>query len=101
VETNPSNICICPTDIRFTACWYYSDGIDTDVKYGCLWMLDWLVSTHPYVYMCFILTFNHRHLNLGRLLKCLASLPYFVLLVLLKAATKIVAVKGGKPIHPS
>jgi len=28
------------------ASWYYADGI-TDVKYGCLQMLDWLVSTHP------------------------------------------------------
>ncbi len=26
--------------------WYYTDG-NTDVKYGCLRMLDWLVSTHP------------------------------------------------------
>ncbi len=47
VETNPSNIRICPTDIRFAAWWYYADGIDMDVKYGCLRMLDWLVSIHP------------------------------------------------------
>jgi hypothetical protein len=46
-ETNPFNIHICPTDIRFTAWWYYADSIDTDVKYRCLRMLDWLVSTHP------------------------------------------------------
>ncbi len=51
METNPSNIriCptdirICPTDIRFAALWYYAVGVDTDVKYGCLGMLDWLVS---------------------------------------------------------
>jgi hypothetical protein len=47
VETNRSNICICPTDICFTAWWYYTDSIDMDVKYRCLRMLDWLVSTHP------------------------------------------------------
>jgi hypothetical protein len=47
VETNPYNICICPTDICFATWWYYTDGIDTDVKYRCLRMLDWLVSTHP------------------------------------------------------
>jgi hypothetical protein len=47
METNPSKICICPTDICFSACWYYADGVDTDVKYGCWQMLDWLVSTHP------------------------------------------------------
>ncbi len=47
METNPSNIHICPTDVRFDAWWYYADGIDTDVKYRCLRMLDWLVSTDP------------------------------------------------------
>jgi len=26
VETKPSNICICPMDIRFAAWWYYADG---------------------------------------------------------------------------
>jgi hypothetical protein len=46
-ETNPFNIRICPTDIHFAAWWCYPDGIDTDVKYGCLQMLDWLVSTLP------------------------------------------------------
>jgi hypothetical protein len=30
----------------FLASCYYADSIDTDVKYGCLQMLDWLVSTH-------------------------------------------------------
>ncbi len=47
VETNPSNICICPTDIRFAAWLYYADSVDMNVKYRCLRMLDWLVSTHP------------------------------------------------------
>ncbi len=46
VETNPSNIRICPMDICFAAWWYYADSIDTDVKYGYLQMLNWLVSTH-------------------------------------------------------
>jgi hypothetical protein len=31
----------------FLASWYYAEGIDTDVKYGCLQMLDGLVSSHP------------------------------------------------------
>jgi hypothetical protein len=52
VETNPSNIHICPTDICFAALRYYADGIDTDVKYGCLQMLDWFVFTHPAYYHC-------------------------------------------------
>jgi hypothetical protein len=47
VENHPSNICICPIDICFGAWWYYAEGIDMEVKYGCLQMLDWLVSTHP------------------------------------------------------
>jgi hypothetical protein len=47
VETNPSSIRICPTDICFATWWYYADGVDTDVKNGCFRMLDWLVSTHP------------------------------------------------------
>jgi len=47
VETNPSNICICPTDIRFAAWLYYADSVDMNVKYRCLRMLDWLVSTTP------------------------------------------------------
>ncbi len=43
VETNPSNICIFPTDIHFyPGSWYY-----TNVKYRCLRVLDGLVSTHP------------------------------------------------------
>ncbi len=42
IENNLTNICIfC------IASWYYADGINTDVKYRCLRMLDWLVSTHP------------------------------------------------------
>jgi len=32
VETNPSNFCICPMDIRFAVVWSYADGVDTDVK---------------------------------------------------------------------
>ncbi len=31
----------------FLTSWDYADGIDTDDKYRCLRMLDWLVSTHP------------------------------------------------------
>jgi hypothetical protein len=45
VETNPSNICIFLTDICYLASWYYTTAF-ADVKYGCLWMLDRLVSTH-------------------------------------------------------
>ncbi len=36
-------------DICFAALWYYTDSIDIDVKYICLRMLDWLVSTHPMI----------------------------------------------------
>ncbi len=45
VETNQSNFRIYATEI--VASWYYADS-DMDVKYGCLRMLDWLVSTHPW-----------------------------------------------------
>jgi hypothetical protein len=31
----------------FLALWYYAEGIDTDVKYGCSKMLDGLVPSHP------------------------------------------------------
>jgi hypothetical protein len=47
VETNQSNFCIYPTDICILASWYYTEGVDMDVKYRCLQMLDGLVSSHP------------------------------------------------------
>jgi hypothetical protein len=31
----------------FLASWYYAEGLDTDVKYGCSRLLDGLVSSHP------------------------------------------------------
>ncbi len=46
MENNLTNICILCMDICILTLWYYADDIDTDVKYGCLQMLDWLVSTH-------------------------------------------------------
>jgi hypothetical protein len=38
------------------ASWYYTDG-NTDVKYGCLQMLDWLVSTYPIMRKSTVLSF--------------------------------------------
>ncbi len=46
VENNLTNIHIFCT--VFLASWYYADSVDTDVKYECLRILDWLVSTHPF-----------------------------------------------------
>ncbi len=47
METSPSNICFFPTDIRFyLASWYYANGLPMSV-YGCLQMLNGLVSSHP------------------------------------------------------
>ncbi len=47
VENNLTNIRIFVWTSVFLASWYYADSLDTDVKYRCLQMLDWLVSTHP------------------------------------------------------
>ncbi len=48
METNPSNIRIFHTDIRFIAAWwYYANGL-----YWCCRMLDGLVSSHPVSYAC-------------------------------------------------
>ncbi len=48
VETSQPNFCIYPMDIRiFLTSWFYAEGIDTDVKYRCLRMLDGLVFSHP------------------------------------------------------
>jgi hypothetical protein len=53
VETNPSNICIFPTDI----CFSLPHGTTLKAliqmfiqKYGCSLMLDGLVSSHPTIY---------------------------------------------------
>jgi len=47
VETNPSNICVFPTDIHFyLTSWYYANGLQMSV-YGCLRMLNGLVSSYP------------------------------------------------------
>ena len=37
----------------FLTSWYYAEGIDTNVKYGCSRMLDGLVSSHPKCYLYF------------------------------------------------
>jgi len=47
VETNQSNFAIYLQTIIFFASCYYTEGIDTNVKYGCSQMLDGLVSSHP------------------------------------------------------
>jgi len=47
VYTKPSKIRIFHTDIHFyLASWYYTNGY-CGCPYGCCWMLDRLVSTHP------------------------------------------------------
>jgi hypothetical protein len=49
VETNPSNICFFPMDIHcYLASWYYANGLQMSV-YRCWQMLDWLVSSNPYL----------------------------------------------------
>jgi hypothetical protein len=35
-----------PTSVFLTS-WYYTEGVYIDVKYGCSWILDGLVSSHP------------------------------------------------------
>jgi len=49
--TNLTSVFTLRTSV-FLASWYYAEGIDTDVKYGCLWMLDGLVSSHPNSLSC-------------------------------------------------
>jgi hypothetical protein len=47
VETNPSNICIFPTDMHFISPHGTTLKAFVDVKYRCLQMLEGLVYTHP------------------------------------------------------
>jgi hypothetical protein len=44
--TNLTTVFTLRTSI-FLASWYYAEGIYIDVKYGCSWILDGLVSSHP------------------------------------------------------
>ncbi len=46
--TNLTSVFTLRTSV-FLASSYYAEGIDTEVKYGCSWMLDGLVSSHPCV----------------------------------------------------
>ncbi len=47
VETDQSNFRIYPMDIHFShVSWYYANAF-CGCLYGCWWMLDRLISTHP------------------------------------------------------
>ncbi len=67
----------------FLASWYCAEGVDTDVKYGCLQMLNGFVSSHPKIRAQRLLAkchLAHRHLADARTIRntCQLKGPIFM-----------------------